>query len=342
MNLLNKRVSIEFKDKKIPDAVNLLNKKLGNIFSYRNNILPNQKTISLIAKDEFVKSVLEKIFKDTDIRFFQVGDQIILKKYKSENEKEKIKKKHSDESNSFNKIYINEFDELSYLPPLHLTSNETRTGISKYALVQYTITETPECASCDTVPGQADYSDIPVYKKRGNNSLLFSPGFKTNSKTSIIANKNNISSNLGVTTMFAYGYMFADTWQWNIQVGVFVAEANVSDTVVSAKVIIPFLFGIRNYPDFLALSDFGNVYVGASIGAYMGSGSVISSNSGVVSQVETKLGVSLNLGLDIYPFSWLKMGPNVTFHLFGNYSKIIQESTNFSGTEFSFNMGLVF
>jgi hypothetical protein len=340
LNLLNKKVSIEFKDKKIPDAINLLNKKLGNIFSYKNDILPSKKIISINAKDETVQNVLEKILKDTDIRFFQIGDQIILKRSKQENDKEKLKKNKSIEP--LNNIFLNEYTELSYLSPVLKAPNIAMTGKLSNSTIQYTLSETPECPFCDPVLREPDFSEASPKKRKGKHSLVISPGVKSNSRTSIVSNNTSVSTNSGVTTMMTYGYMFSETWQWNIQVGVFVADASVSDTVVSAKAIIPILFGIRHYPDFLTISDFGNIYVGGSIGTYIGFGSVISTTTGNISQAETKFGISVNLGMDLYPFRWLKIGPNVSFHLFGNYSKIIQESTNFSGTEVSFNMGIVF
>ncbi len=338
-NLLNKRVTIEFREKKISDAVSILNKKMGNIFSYKNNIFSSKIKITMKFNNEPLKNVLEKMFSEASIVYFQTGDQIILKKAKEikKEEKSELLEMIPDERLAANYSVIHyipfQTGRVFYTFSRKLGNNMTDEDYM-FEAEQLPIVE-PEVV-------QADFSEIAAQKKRGKHSLLFSPGLKTNSKTSVVTDGTSVSMNSGVTATFSYGYMLSDSWQLNFLTGVFVAEADVIDTTVSAKAIIPLSVGFRHYPNFLKISDFGNVYVGGNIGAYIGFGTEVSGETGTVGAAETQLGANLSIGMDIFPFKWMKIGPNVSFHLISEFKSIFNESKNYSGTEFSFNMGILF
>jgi len=340
-NLLNKKVTIEFKEKSLSEAISILNKKMGNIFSYKTSIFSANKTITLKTVNESLKSLLEKMFKESGIYFFQSGDQIILKKSRSDKAEGIQKKIGSTESVS---IVNNSFErqQLNYLLfSFRKVEIDIADKLDK-SEVDYSFIETQALPPLEPISIEPDFSEVSTTKSRGNHSLVFSPGIKNNSKTSVIAEDVSFSANSGITAVFSYGYMLSESWQLNFNTGMFVAEADVSETVLSAKAIIPLLIGFRYYPPFLKISDFGNFYGGGALGAYIGFGSVLSENAETISQAETKAGVSLSFGLDMYPFRWLKIGPNASFHLFDDYTKIFEEPKNYSGAEFSINMGIVF
>ena len=283
---------------------------------------------------------MDKIFKDTDIKYFQTSDQIILKNSKTEKKQEKINKGKPIDNETF--INKNNDIVLAYLPQDKIRLEDfISVKIIDDKKTDTGLLETEAQPEPAPLSFESEISVPEVKSPRGKHHFSISPGLKTNSSTNIQTTTTSVSTSMGVTGSVSYGYMFSDEWQFNIQTGVFVTQASVTTDNLTAKSIIPFIFGIRYYPVFLNLSDAASGYIGAGLGAYVGFSSNISSNLSTVSGAETKLGANFNAGIDFFPFKWFKLGPNIVYHSFGNYTKIIQESKNFSGAEFCLVMGLV-
>jgi hypothetical protein len=78
--LLEKKVSLQYKQVQIGTILKDLNKRYKLKFSYSNNIVPEQKTVSLNIKNVMLKDALNDLFYETGVGFQVVGEQIVLKK----------------------------------------------------------------------------------------------------------------------------------------------------------------------------------------------------------------------------------------------------------------------
>lgn len=77
-NLLEKKVTVTYKETTVRDVLADLRKKYSINFSYADNKIPVNKKISLEAKDIALKQVLEQVFEGTDVSYKLVGKQIVL------------------------------------------------------------------------------------------------------------------------------------------------------------------------------------------------------------------------------------------------------------------------
>lgn len=77
--LLKKKVSIDINNTNLENSINLLNQKLDYIFTFKNDIFPKDKIISISVKDSPLENVLDQLFSGTNIKYFEFGKQIILK-----------------------------------------------------------------------------------------------------------------------------------------------------------------------------------------------------------------------------------------------------------------------
>jgi hypothetical protein len=361
-NLLSKKVTVEFQNTKLENAVNILNKKLDHILSFKNKIFPKNKLITLKFTGTPLKEVLDKILAGTNIKYFESGRQIILKLVPND-DKNSLNQTDDDSIKLRNGTRVEnalltsnqiiftgrENEDMifsTFLTDIKRTSNETK-------IVNISSNAAPESITMLNEPPIYYFSNpeeeiiTPKVEEskgmqlKGSSAFSISPGVKTNSTMVAITNGTNISTQSGFTGFFSYGYWFAEEWQIHLQAGVFVAEANITTTNVSAKSIIPLLFGIRYYPSFLSFGDFGKTYFGLSAGAYIGAGVNISGSITTTQSTEAKQGFETIMGLDLFLTNWLKIGPSVAYHKFGDYSKIVSETKNYSGAEFALNMGIV-
>jgi hypothetical protein len=364
--LLDLKVTIEFKNKKIGDAIVLLNRKLNNVLSYKSMIFPNQRISYYKFVNSTLKEVLDKVLSGTKIKYIESGKQVILKISDSE-------KLNNPEEQKTEKLKIG-----NILPSRSDTISDERSSISESETEVLLLSslmreiekssESTKSLIADNSPPAQNYiflNEVPIYsfsapeKKDnkneeverpipvdagmqliGSHAFSMSPGFKTNSKTTAVTTDINISANVGAAFSFQYGYWFMNEWQLILQGGVLAAEVNVQNSDVSSFSIIPLLIGARYYPSSLSFWDFGKFYIGAGIGAYMAAGVSVTNNITNVSATETKFGVQSTFGLDMFLTHWLKIGPSATYHLLGSFKEIISEK-NYSGAEFSFNMGIV-
>jgi hypothetical protein len=78
--LLDKKVSLQYREMEIGKILKDLNKRYKLNFSYSNNIVPEKKKISINIKNVMLKDALNDLFNETDIAFKAVGEQIVLKR----------------------------------------------------------------------------------------------------------------------------------------------------------------------------------------------------------------------------------------------------------------------
>lgn len=82
--LLDRNISIVYKDQTLKSILSDLSKRFGISISYSSNQIPLAKKISVDVKDVSLAQALEIILEDTDVIYLELGNQIVLKKKKSE------------------------------------------------------------------------------------------------------------------------------------------------------------------------------------------------------------------------------------------------------------------
>ena len=78
--VLDKKVSLQYKNQTIEEALKDISKKYQVNFSYSSNVVPLKKKISLTVTNKPLRDVLKELFKGTDITYQALGSQIVLKK----------------------------------------------------------------------------------------------------------------------------------------------------------------------------------------------------------------------------------------------------------------------
>lgn len=78
--VLDKKVSLNLPGREIKYVLRSITASTAIGFTYSNNILPGKQKVTVIANEEKLGEVLEKIFKPLHISFEVIGQQIVLKK----------------------------------------------------------------------------------------------------------------------------------------------------------------------------------------------------------------------------------------------------------------------
>jgi len=190
-------------------------------------------------------------------------------------------------------------------------------------------------------------AQVEPIKLLGRHTITFEGGAKTNSSTSVVTNANGVEAKTGFVGFLNYGYWFDEEWAISLSTGVFGAGVSTKYNIigtnsnVETNSIILFLFGVKYYPEKLALGSVGRFYAGLAVGDYVGFATKTSNfmNQTVVS--ESSLGGQVSVGVDLFVASWFKLGPKLSYHYLSNYSEIIGTTKNLSGAAFSLEVGFV-
>lgn len=177
---------------------------------------------------------------------------------------------------------------------------------------------------------------------KGNHSIYFESGFKTNSKTTVTTNFGSVETKTGFIGSLNYGYWFDEEWSLNFSAGVFGAEANTVAGNTEVSAIIPILLGVKYYPSILSIGTVGRVYLGISAGQYSGFATRKTGLSATQNISESALGGQLSIGFDWFIASWFKIGPNLSYHIMEDFAEVLGSKKNMSGGGFSFDFGFVF
>ncbi len=177
---------------------------------------------------------------------------------------------------------------------------------------------------------------------KGKHSIYFESGFKTNSQTSVVTAFNSVETKTGFIGSLNYGYFWDEEWALNFSAGIFGAETNTKFNNTEVSGIASVLFGIRYYPANLSLGDIGRVYVGSSIGQFIGFATQTKGLYGSETLNESVLGAQIIVGLDWYIASWFKIGPSFSYYFMEDFKKVIGTEKNMSGGGFSFDFGFLF
>jgi hypothetical protein len=77
--VLEKRVSLQYKEVSLERAITDIQKRYGIRFSYVNNLIPLQTKVSIDIKDQTLRAALDELLKNVEVNYYLVGDQIVLK-----------------------------------------------------------------------------------------------------------------------------------------------------------------------------------------------------------------------------------------------------------------------
>ena len=78
--VLEKKVTIQYFDIKLEDALDDMSKSYDINFSYSKNVIPVNQRVSADVSDAPLSVALEDLFDETDVAYVGIGDQIVLKK----------------------------------------------------------------------------------------------------------------------------------------------------------------------------------------------------------------------------------------------------------------------
>lgn len=77
--VLETKVSLQYKEISLERAITDIQKKYGIRFSYVNNLIPLQTKVSIDVKDQTLRAALDELLKNVEVNYYLVGDQIVLK-----------------------------------------------------------------------------------------------------------------------------------------------------------------------------------------------------------------------------------------------------------------------
>jgi hypothetical protein len=78
--VLERKVSLQYRQVEIGNILKDLNKRYKLKFSYSNNIIPEHRKVNINIKNVMLKDALNDLFYETGVAFQVVGEQIVLKK----------------------------------------------------------------------------------------------------------------------------------------------------------------------------------------------------------------------------------------------------------------------
>jgi len=93
--VLDKTVSVNYRDSKIKDVLLGLESKYGVKFYYANNMVPLQNRVSVNLKNQPLRVVLETVFQNTDISYVMADEKIVLRKDANKPKKQKQARKQT-------------------------------------------------------------------------------------------------------------------------------------------------------------------------------------------------------------------------------------------------------
>lgn len=76
---LDRLVTLRYENAPLESVLKTLSRKYGLKFSYVNNLIPLQQKVYINVKSQTLKYVLDELFKNTQVSYQLIGDQIVLK-----------------------------------------------------------------------------------------------------------------------------------------------------------------------------------------------------------------------------------------------------------------------
>src|SRR4051812_23981552 len=76
---LDRKVSLRYEGVSLEEVLKGISKNYQVHFSYTNNLIPLDKRVSIRVKNQPLRLALDELFKDANVSYQLVGDQIVLK-----------------------------------------------------------------------------------------------------------------------------------------------------------------------------------------------------------------------------------------------------------------------
>src|SRR5690606_14806764 len=77
--ILEKKISVDYKDVRLKQVIDDLSKKYHLRFSYANEQVPLNKKVTLKAVDQPVRAVVEQLLKPLGLTYVVTGNQLVIK-----------------------------------------------------------------------------------------------------------------------------------------------------------------------------------------------------------------------------------------------------------------------
>lgn len=194
---------------------------------------------------------------------------------------------------------------------------------------------------CSLMLSTAAIAQPEPVKLLGRHTITIEGGTKTNSNTSVIVNGGDVDVKSGFIGSLNYGYWFDEEWAVTLSVGGFGMGAKTTFNNVETSSVMPILFGVKYYPQKLAMGAVGRVYAGLAAGSYMGFATKVQNFFSTKAISESVFGGQVSVGMDFFVASWFRLGPKLAYHLMGDFSEVIGTKKNLSGAAFSLEFGVV-
>jgi len=175
------------------------------------------------------------------------------------------------------------------------------------------------------------------------NSISLSGGTVINNSATASAGIGNVDAEVNMLGIINYEYHFSNEWSIGISSGIFSVASHVGYNGVSSIMVYPTLLEVLYYPENFTFGESARGYAGIGLGAYTAKANKVGVLPIIVASIdETVFGISPQVGVDFYITSWLKAGPNISYHLMTDFDEAIGERRNYSGPAFSLRLGVMF
>jgi hypothetical protein len=371
-NILDKKITVEFSNIKLQEALKQLNKKFNHIISYRNEMIPNKK-LNFKSASIPLREVLDNMFRDTRIKYSLYGKQIILQIDKKEmkdkkeiNEKKetkdnkqpsekKTKEKVSvliiipDEQDSDipdsgdvqedfqkypEKISLNRY----YSAPVFALNNSKSDNTLSYYFKEVQVNENDNSFVEYQKSLDNEISADPL-ALANNHTIYFTIGSKTN--TGIFVSTTGMDIKTEFIISMNYGYWIRDEWMLFLKAGALGSNAIVSVNNISTNITATAQIGMMYYPLFLSLGSWVKYYIGAGMGTYIRTSTGVTGLITTTTKFESVFGGQFYTGFDIFPMDWFKLGPQVSYHKVKNFKTLTSTSEDINGFELGVAFGFV-
>lgn len=185
----------------------------------------------------------------------------------------------------------------------------------------------------------------------GKHSIALSAGILGGvTVTNEVSASGEITSVVGNEFLGSIGYIY---WLENnlaVNFSVGLLSMDVTNSVQGSEAssqtatVVPLLFGVKYQPFRVTESDVLRPYVAASVGPFFGTETL--SRAGVNAETEvyseTALGSRLAAGMDLSLGKLFTLGLGAGYYLVSDFERPIGSEKNYSSSEFSMSLGIVF
>jgi outer membrane protein W len=183
---------------------------------------------------------------------------------------------------------------------------------------------------------------------KGRSAIELNLGFWGGAKASNTIGPTGIQSEAGTNGFvggLGYSYWLRENLSLTVTASLLSAQANTTfstfNVTQQASTVVPLLLGLRFYIPEPESGENIRPFLSAAVGTYFGS----EATSALLFQqahTETAVGGRLGVGADFFLGNHFNLGANVGYHLMTDFENTIGARKNYSGAEFSLEIGYIF